>query len=63
MRRTGNSNSDDGNSVAGIEGSSGFVRGDGMVPPKHTKDGDEAEGAEYLMEIGGIDGECSCSMM
>ena len=73
-RRTGN-NCNEGNGVAGIEGGSGFVRsttvqesegttgGKGMVPPKDNKEGDEAEGAEYLMEIGEIDSKCCCSMM
>ena len=76
-RATGNTNGNDGNGVAGIEGGSGVVGsttlqesesegttgGNGMVPPKDTKEGDEAEGAEYLMEIGEIDSECSCSTM
>ena len=72
------SNGKNGDSVAGIEGESGLVTrarqtsmresegttgGNGMVPPKDTEDGEGAEEAEYSMEIGGIDDECSCCIM
>ena len=77
-RVTGNSNSNDGNGVADIEDEAGLVMstrqttihaseettvGNGMVTLKDTKQIEEAEEAGYLMEIGGIDDECSCSKM
>ena len=75
IRWTGNSNGNDGSGVAGIEGEAGLVArtrqttmqefegitgGNGMVSPKDTKEGEEAEDS---MEIGGIDDECFCSSM
>ena len=66
------------NGVAGIEAESDLVAstaqmtmqeseettgGNGTVPPEVTDDGEEAEGAECLMEIGAIDDDYSYCMI